>query len=121
VTAAASAAAEDHTEVLVIGGGPAGLAAARALAAAGVRQVTVVDREQRAGGVPRHCHHGGFGLRDLHRSMTGPHYADELVRRALAAGVRIETETIATGWSGPGVLSLTSPTGVRRPARHRRP
>jgi thioredoxin reductase len=107
------AAARDHVDVLVIGAGPAGLAAARALALAGVRNVRVVDREQHAGGVPRHCHHNGFGIRDLHRAMSGPRYAEELVKRALAAGVRIETETMVTGWPEPGVVSLTSPSGVR--------
>lgn len=105
--------AEVNVDVLVVGAGPAGLAAARALALGGVRSVEVVDRERQAGGVPRHCHHGGFGLRDLHRAMSGPHYAEQLVRRTLAAGVRIRTETMATGWTGPGTVSLTAPTGVR--------
>jgi thioredoxin reductase len=103
----------EQFEVLVIGAGPAGLAAAHALVTNGVRRVTVIDREQQAGGVPRHCHHSGFGIRDLRRTMSGPRYAVALVRRALAAGVRIETETMATGWSTPGVLSLTSPGGAR--------
>ena len=99
-------------DVLVIGAGPAGLAAARALALGGVR-TTVVEREQHAGGVPRHCDHTGFGVRDLHRAMSGPRYAAELVRRAEAAGVRIETETMATGWTALDEISLTSPTGIR--------
>jgi thioredoxin reductase len=105
--------ATEHVDVVVVGGGPAGLAAARGLALGGVRNVLVIDREQRAGGIPRHCDHNGFGLRDLHRAMSGPRYAETLVRRAVAAGVRIETETTATGWTEPGVLSLTSPAGIR--------
>ncbi len=100
-------------QVVVVGGGPAGLAAARALAVGGVRDVLVVEREQAAGGVPRHCDHTGFGLRDLHRSLRGPRYADRLVRMAEDAGVRIETETMATGWASAGALTLTSPSGVR--------
>jgi thioredoxin reductase len=99
-------------DVLVIGAGPAGLSAARALALGGVR-TTVIEREQRAGGVPRHCDHAGFGIRDLHRAMSGPRYATELVRRAEAVGVRIETETMATGWTALDEVTLTSPTGVR--------
>src|SRR6185369_7178623 len=47
-------------DVLVIGGGPAGLEAARALAS-GQRKVLVIDREAELGGIPRHCHHSGFG------------------------------------------------------------
>jgi thioredoxin reductase len=103
----------EQVDVLIVGAGPAGLAAARALAMHGVRDVLVVDREQQAGGVPRHCHHGGFGLRDLHRPMSGPRYAAALVRRAVAAGVRVQAETMATRWAGPGAVRLTSPAGIR--------
>jgi thioredoxin reductase len=104
---------DEHLDALVIGAGPAGLAAARALALGGVANVAIIEREQLAGGIPRHCDHNGFGLRDLHRAMRGPSYAEALVRRALAAGVAIHTETMATGWSEPGVISLTSPDGIR--------
>ncbi len=103
----------EHVDVLVVGAGPAGLAAARTLAAGGVRDVLVVERESQPGGVPRHCHHGGFGLHDLHRAMSGPRYAETLVRRALAAGVRVQTENMVTGWSGPLTVAVTSPAGVR--------
>ena len=106
-------AAEHRHQVVVIGAGPAGLSAARSLAAGGVRDVLVVERERAAGGIPRHCDHTGFGLRDLHRSLRGPRYAERLARMAVDAGVRIETETMATGWLSPGVLALTSPAGVR--------
>jgi thioredoxin reductase len=113
VSEQAAAVAGEHVTVLVIGAGPAGLATAQALAREGVTDVEVIEREQSAGGVPRHCHHNGFGLRDLHRAMSGPRYAEELVGRALSAGVRIRTETMATGWAGPGVVALTSPAGIR--------
>jgi thioredoxin reductase len=113
VTSLRAARGAEHVDVLVIGAGPAGLGAARALALAGIQHVLVIDREAVAGGIPRHCHHSGFGIRDLHRAMSGPRYAEALVRRTLAKGARIETEAMATGWSAPGVISLTSPTGIR--------
>ncbi|HTW18862.1 MAG TPA: FAD-dependent oxidoreductase [Mycobacteriales bacterium] len=109
---------EEVVGVVVVGAGPAGLAAARALRAGGVPDVLVIDRERSAGGVPRHCHHTGFGLRDLHRSLTGPRYAAELVRRTTATGARIETETMATGWAAPGALSVTAPSGIRTLTAH---
>ena len=65
-------------DVLVIGAGPSGLAAATALRNSGVETVEVVDRELIAGGIPRHCFHTGFGVRDQHRVLSGPRYAQRL-------------------------------------------
>jgi thioredoxin reductase len=102
-----------ETSVAIVGAGPAGLAAALALRAAGAGHVTVVDRERVAGGIPRHSHHTGYGLRDLHRVMTGPDYARHYADRARTAGVDLRTGTMATGWSADGGLELTGPDGLR--------
>ncbi|MGH3374542.1 MAG: NAD(P)/FAD-dependent oxidoreductase [Actinoallomurus sp.] len=102
-----------ETDVAIVGAGPAGLAAALALRAAGVGRVTVVERERDAGGIPRHSHHIGYGLRDLRRFMSGPEYARQYVRRARAAGVALRTGTMVTGWSADGGLELTGPDGLR--------
>jgi thioredoxin reductase len=106
-------------DVLIVGGGPAGLAAAIELRGLGVRDVLVVDREQQAGGIPRHCAHTGFGLRDLRRMTTGPAYARHYARAAAAAGATMRTGTTLTSWAAPlperpdcvGVV-LTSPAGI---------
>jgi len=102
-----------ETDVAIVGAGPAGLAAALALRAAGVGRVTVLERERDAGGLPRHSHHTGYGLRDLHRVMSGPDYARHYERRARAAGVELRTGTMVTGWSEDGGLDLTAPDGLR--------
>ena len=99
-------------DVLVVGSGPAGLAAAIELRRRGVRDVEVLERETQAGGVPRHCQHLGFGMRDLHRVMSGPAYAEHYARAAANAGVRLRLATTATEWTGPRTLSLTSRAGV---------
>jgi thioredoxin reductase len=96
-------------DVVIVGGGPAGLAAAAALAPD--LSVVVLDREDRAGGIPRHCHHGGFGVRDLRRVLSGPAYADRLVERALGAGADLRTQAMVTGWAGERALEVTSPRG----------
>ncbi|QKV96828.1 FAD-dependent oxidoreductase [Streptomyces sp. NA02950] len=101
-------------DVLVVGAGPAGLAVAARLAAAGLDRVEVLDRERHAGGIPRHCHHTGFGLRDLRRMMNGPDYARHHIATALRAGARLRTGVTATGWAGPRTLDTTGPGGLER-------
>ena len=104
--------------VVVVGGGPAGLACAIALRRRGVGDVVVLDREPRAGGIPRHCAHQGFGLRDLRRPLSGPRYARRYVELARRAGAVVREETMVTGWSADGSLDVTSPAG-REPLRPR--
>ena len=96
---------------VVVGAGPAGLAAALELRRRGVADVLLLDREAEAGGIPRHARHQGFGLRDLRRPLSGPAYARAYEERALGAGVELRTETAVTGWSAEGALELTSPGG----------
>lgn len=97
-------------EVLVVGGGPAGLAAATDLARAG-RRVTLLEREPEAGGIPRHCNHSPYGLREFHRLLPGPAYAARLRATALAAGVTIRSRTSVTALLPGGVLEITDDTG----------
>jgi thioredoxin reductase len=99
------------SDVVVIGGGPAGLACAIELRRRGAGEVLVVDREAQAGGIPRHSVHQGFGLRDLRRIMSGPRYAQHYVELARRAGADLREETMATGWSQASGLELTSPSG----------
>jgi thioredoxin reductase len=99
-------------DVLVVGAGPAGLAAAAHLAAAGAGRVEVLEREQRPGGIPRHSHHRAFGPR--HRPVDGPRYAGRLVDAAVGAGAVLRTGVTATGWAGPRTLETTGPDGLER-------
>ena len=99
-------------DALVVGGGPAGLAAATALRAGGVGCVVVVEREDEAGGIPRLCAHTGFGLRDLRRVLSGPVYARRWVERAVESGAHIRTRSMVTGWAAPGRALVTGPDGL---------
>jgi thioredoxin reductase len=98
-----------EVDVLIVGAGPAGLAAAARLAVAGVARVEVLDREQQAGGVPRHCHHGGFGT--WTRPLTGPAYARLVLVAAVRAGAVVRTGVTALGWAGPSALDTVGPRG----------
>jgi len=97
--------------VVVLGGGPAGLAAAAELGRLATRDVVVVEREAVPGGIPRHAQHQGFGIRDLRRPLSGPAYARRYATLAAEAGAEIRTETMVTGWSPDGPLELTGPGG----------
>jgi thioredoxin reductase len=98
-------------DVVVIGAGPAGLAAALELRRRGVAGVLVLEREAAPGGIPRHAQHQGFGLRDLRRPLSGPRYARRYAELAARAGAELRTETMVTGWSPGGPLELTGPRG----------
>ncbi len=106
--------ADVDVDVLVIGGGPAGLTAAANLAPRVAGSVLVLDREHDAGGIPRHSDHPGYGIRDLKTFISGPAYAKRLVGRATAAGAEIRTQSMITGWSGPTSVDVTSPSGRYR-------
>jgi thioredoxin reductase len=100
-----------NVDVLVVGGGPAGLTAAFELRQLGVESVLVAERESLAGGIPRHSHHPGYGLRDLHRFMSGPKYAKHLTNRAQDSGVEVLTNTSVTDWVDQFTVNITSKAG----------
>ncbi|MGB2201903.1 MAG: FAD-dependent oxidoreductase, partial [Pseudooceanicola atlanticus] len=104
----------DMVDVAIIGAGPAGLSAARHLAEAGIASVHVLEREAEAGGIPRHCLHSPFGLREYGRPMTGPAYARMNLRRALRAGAQVHTRVTVTTLGPGGALELSTPDGLQQ-------
>jgi thioredoxin reductase len=101
-------------DVLIIGAGPAGLTAARRLAQRANGEVLVLEREQTAGGIPRHSNHLGYGIRDLHRVLSGPDYARRLSAAAADAGATISTGAMVTNWVGDHSVEVTTPQGRLR-------
>ena len=99
-------------QLVIIGGGPAGLAAAIAAYDGGVRDMAVIEREERAGGILKQCIHNGFGLTRFHESMTGPEYAQRFLDAAESRGIEIMTKTFVTGLSAEKHVTCMNEGGV---------
>lgn len=99
-------------DVAIIGGGCSGLALAAELKRRGIDNIAVLEREAQAGGIPRHCGHRSFGIREYGRLLTGPDYARRNVDTALQLGVAIYTQTTVTELLPRGVLKLCTPAGT---------
>lgn len=83
-------------DVVVIGGGPAGMAAALAAHKAGAR-VAIVEREQHLGGILRQCIHPGFGLSHFKQELTGPEYAQRFIDQVHAADIALFLNSMVLG------------------------
>ena len=82
-------------DVVVVGAGPAGLAAAMAAKENGANKVAVIERDIRAGGILQQCIHAGFGLAYFGQELTGPEYAEKFWDKVAAADIDVMFETTA--------------------------
>ena len=80
-----------NVDILIVGAGPAGLAAAIAAKEAGVDSLIVLEREENAGGILRQCIHNGFGLHRFKEELTGPEYAQRDIDKAAEMGIDVRT------------------------------
>lgn len=94
--AEASAVATQAFDVVVIGGGPAGMAAALAAQKAGAR-VAIVERDQHLGGILRQCIHPGFGLSHFKQELTGPEYAQRFIDQVHATDIALFLNSMVLG------------------------
>ncbi len=76
-----------QVDIVIIGGGPAGLAAAVAAYDSGVRDVLILERDEQLGGILNQCIHNGFGLHTFKEELTGPEYADRFITQVRDRGV----------------------------------
>ena len=82
-------------ELIVIGGGPAGLAAACRAWDEGLRQILVIERDRELGGILNQCIHNGFGLQRFKEELTGPEYAGRFITMLQKTGVQVQLDTMA--------------------------
>ncbi len=81
-------------DIVIVGGGPAGLAAAIAAKEHGVESILVLERDQELGGILNQCIHNGFGLHTFQEELTGPEYAARFIDRLQKAGILYKLNTM---------------------------
>lgn len=108
-----------EADVLIVGGGPAGVAAALELRRQGVARVVLLEREPHLGGATRHCSHSPFGMREFGRVYLGAAYGRRLEAEIARAGVELRTGHSVVRIEPDGQLHVTSPRGVETLAAKR--
>ena len=106
-------------DVLIIGGGPAGLAAATSLYGAGVKNILLLEREKQLGGILRQCIHDGFGLMRFGASLSGPEYAWRFIEELERMKVPYRVNTSVTALSSDRIATVVSPDGVEQIRRQK--
>lgn len=99
-------------DIVIVGGGPAGMAAAIAAYDAGCTDVVILDRESQLGGILMQCIHNGFGLHKLGAELTGPEYAAVYAEMVANRGIKVYTQTMVTGITGDRVVTAQNRDGV---------
>ncbi len=97
-----------HHELVIIGGGPAGLAAAIAARKAGVQDLLILERDREAGGILNQCIHAGFGLHSFGEELTGPEYANRYLKEAKALQIPCQLNTTVLALSPERIITATS-------------
>ncbi len=104
-------------ELIVIGGGPAGLAAAYAAWEKGLRRILILERDRELGGILNQCIHNGFGLHRFKEELTGPEYAGRYIEMLKATGVEAKTDTMVLQITQDKCVSFLNPVDGYRTVR----
>ena len=99
-------------DIIVIGGGPAGMAAAVAAYDSGVTNIAILDREEDLGGILRQCIHNGFGLHKLGEELTGPEYAAHYAAQVAQRDIKVYYEATVTRVTADRVVTVQSRAGL---------
>lgn len=86
----------EQYEIIIVGGGPAGLAAAAAAKREGVDRILILERDRELGGILNQCIHNGFGLHTFQEELTGPEYAARFIKQVQELKIEYWLETMVT-------------------------
>ena len=95
-------------DLVIIGGGPAGMSAAVSAYEAGIRNILILERESHLGGILKQCIHNGFGLHKFGEELTGPEYAYRYEKKVLEYGIPFMTECTVLSLSDDRVVTATN-------------
>ena len=98
-------------ELIVVGGGPAGLAAAIAAWEAGLRRVLIIEREREVGGILNQCIHNGFGLHYFGEELTGPEYAARFAETLKTTGIEVRCNAMVLDITQDKTVCVVSQAG----------
>jgi len=96
-------------ELAVVGGGPAGMAAAVEAARAGIRDILILEREKELGGILQQCIHNGFGLHVFREELTGPEYVERFIRQVKEYGIDYRLNTMVIDITPDKILRCINP------------
>lgn len=99
-----------NCDIAIIGGGPAGLAAAIAAYDKGVKNILIFEREEKTGGILKQCIHNGFGLTRFKESLTGPEYAARFVEAVEKRNIETLINTTVLSLSNDKTITAINPT-----------
>ena len=97
-----------HCDLVIIGGGPAGLAAAAAARAAGVEDILLLERDTELGGILNQCIHSGFGLHTFQEELTGPEYAQRYIQKVRELAIPCLLDTMVLEISPERVVTAVN-------------
>lgn len=97
-------------ELVVIGGGPAGLAAAKSAYDNGLRDILILERDRELGGILNQCIHNGFGLHYFKEELTGPEYAGRFIKMLEGTTIEVMSDTMVLDISDERVIHAVNTT-----------